>query len=115
MSECRAEIWCSSSFHFQAKDDEAKKENESVVAEEPVAKKLKLDDEVEQPSPQDIKDNDSEDVDGSTISKVEVFDDDEKPDIIDDQSEQVPAFEDWPKDPIASIEKTFLTQMPEVA
>ena len=33
--------------------------------------------------------------------------------VVDDNSDLVPAFKDWPSDPVKSVEQKFLTKMPE--
>ncbi len=33
--------------------------------------------------------------------------------VVDDDSDLVPEFKDWPSDPVKSVEQKFLTKMPE--
>jgi hypothetical protein len=90
--------------------DPEEEEDEEEVKEvaTPPAKKAKLDND----------DDDDEVVDGvghSKTSVVEVtpFDEAEQTEAVEDNSEQVPDFADWPKDPVKSVEQKFLTKMPE--
>ena len=54
----------------------------------------------------------SDDTDGAKPTKPVKPSDEEEPHVQDD-SEQVPVFADWPKDPLKSVEQKFLTKMPE--
>ena len=94
----------------EAKHEEESKESEELIEdetskEEPAAKKIKLDNE-------EVDEND-----GAKTSKSaadpKVFDDDEKEEVIDDDSETLPDFKDWPKNPIENVEQKCLVKMPE--
>merc|ERR1711874_648081 len=92
------------------------KEEVDKTQEEPVAKKLKLDKESNTEEPTKESPKDLDDTDGAKVSKSpQVFDDDEKetPIQVDDNSDLVPEFKDWPSDPVKSVEQKFLTKMPE--
>jgi len=103
----------------EEKENKKVEDKEEVVEkaqEEPPAKKLKVDDESDTEEPTKESPKDLDDTDGAKASKSpEVFDDDEKetPLQVDDNSDLVPAFKDWPSDPVKSVEQKFLTKMPE--
>jgi len=94
---------------------ENKEEELEAKQEEPAPKKLKLDieSEISEPSEEPAKDLDEND--GANLANSpQVFDDDEiEPLVIDDNSELVPEFKNWPSDPIKSVEQKFLTKMPK--
>jgi len=107
------------------KKSDEKEETIETPLEEPPAKKLRVesDSDNEEPvvkeSPKDL-----DDIDCAKVSKSpQVFDSNEKgsdypceketPIQVDDNSDLVPAFKDWPSDPIKSVEQKFLTKMPD--
>jgi len=75
--------------------------------------------EIEQPSPKKpkIEEAAAEDVDDEVQSNES--EEGEREDMteefqgVDETPEPVPAFEDWPKDPVSSVEEKFLVKMPE--
>ena len=113
--------------HPKDNDTDTLDETEEPL-KEPQAKKAKIEDPV--PEKDDDKsqflekaevveekcDDDTTEVDGAKSTKpAEEFpkpvDEDET--IVDDLSEKVPNFSDWPKDPIKRVEQLFLTKFPE--
>ena len=116
-------------FRHPKGDDTDTLDEAEELSKEPQAKKAKIEDPVPEKGDdkcqfQEKTEVDEEKCDGDEKTEIDganstkpaeefptPIDEDET--IVDDLSEKVPNFSDWPKDPIKRVEELFLTKFPE--